>query len=904
MGFRRIGRRLGIGLFVGMLLMMICFPVGAAALQAPSIRFADVGTDAQRSGVWAIVENAGPALLPQGLGWRLWRILPQGQNLASEGSLPALVPGETSRLEVTGLAPSIYRFYLMPKEEFLPEGLWSEEIILSPTVTPTAAAEPTATATVTPTAAAPTPTVAEATPYPVALSPAVTPTPRLLALPLILQPAMGASPTPTPLPTVAPMVPTPSRILPPLAFLAPVEREALSENAILTLGDLSGGKALTLQGYVPSAAVYYLLEEGGSASAGRLTIRFRHSATLRPDSTLTVKVNRIPVASVRLTPENAEGGEIAVEIPPAALTGDTIEIAFAGFLGTTDDICALLDDESAWVTILPDSEFAFTVNRPPFQSNLGRLPYPFVRERTPQEQAVLVVLADDLDAADWAAALPLAGYLGRASAWRDLPIYAVREGEFNARLAVQYDLIFVGRSASLGLLNRTGVALPLGRAADGAILGPDGTPLAPDTGVIMEAASPWDAHRGLLVITGGTAEALRRAVHALIQPAFPSEARGEYALILQGAAEEPTVIASGRLTHTLESLGYDDLVMQGVGRQTRDVTLMLPSTLKVESARVKVRFSHSPFLWRGVSYLNVYVNDVPVKGVYLDERNEDRGEVTFDIRGDQFVPGRNVLRFLFDLRLQDWDCRDTEWARAWGTIHRDTLLTLDLAPGDGAWDLAGFPGPYTGGALWVLPDRPSPETMAGTFLLVAQLGRELGEDVLRHTFGVASHVPRAELEKQSIIAVGLPADNPIVAEVAAQLPFPLGGDSSGGIQGAKPVGAVEQIASPWNARYRLLVISGVDDELVGRAAYLLADARQRPRLRGEAALVDADGVVTTIARQTRPTPVPGRAVGTRATPNWVTIAALGALAVLVIVIGVAVVRRLAQRGAGRKGPAA
>ncbi|MBC7257122.1 MAG: cellulose biosynthesis cyclic di-GMP-binding regulatory protein BcsB, partial [Chloroflexi bacterium] len=161
------------------------------------------------------------------------------------------------------------------------------------------------------------------------------------------------------------------------------------------------------------------------------------------------------------------------------------------------------------------------------------------------------------------------------------------------------------------------------------------------------------------------------------------------------------------------------------------------------------------------------------------------------------------------------------------------------------------------------------------------------------------------LEKQNVIVVGLPAENPILAEVADTLPFPLGAlSSSGAIQGAKPVGAVEQIASPWNARYRLLVISGANDELVGRAAYLLADTRQRPRLRGEVALVDADGVVTTIASQARPTPVPGRAIGTRATPSWVTIVALGALAVLVVLIGIAVVRRLAQRGAGRKGPAA
>lgn len=692
----------------------------------------------------------------------------------------------------------------------------------------------------------------------------------------------------------------PPRLLPPLAFLAPVAREALPEEVVVSLGSLSGDKALALQGYIPSAAVYYLLEEGGSASAGRLNIRFRHSTTLRPDSTLTVKVNRIPVASARLTEENASGGEIIAEIPPAALTGDTIEIAFSALLWTADDICAILDDESAWVTILPDSEIALQVNRPTFQPNLGRLPYPFVRERTPREQGVLVVLADTLDSADWAAALPLAGYLGRASAWRDLPIYAVRESAFNERLAVGYDMIFVGRSATLSILGDPAVRWPLARGTDGAILGVDGAPLALDVGVVMETISPWDSHRGLLVVTGGSTEALRRAVQALVHPTFPSEARGDYALIFEAPEGAPSILASGRLTYTLESLGYDDLVLQGVGRQTRDVTLMMPSTVRVNSARMQVRFSHSPFLWQRVSYLNVYVNDVPIKGVYLDRSNEERGTLAFDIPGNQFVPGRNVLRFLVDLRLEDWDCRDAEWARAWGTIHRDTLLTLDLAPGDGAADLAAFPAPYTGGALWVLPNQPSPETMAGTFLLVAQMGRELGEDILRHRFAVASQVPPAERENQHIVAIGLPEENPLIAEVAANLPFPLG--ASGAVQGAQPVGVVEQISSPWNARYRLLVISGANDELVGRAAYLLVDARQRARLRGEAALVDAEGVVTIIERQTRPTPAPGPALGTRATPTWVTYALLGALAILVILIGVAVVRRLAQRGSERRGP--
>lgn len=655
MGYRN--RVVVLLVMMGVIGSLVLVPLGASAANpaAPPLGFAQTGVDLAAGEVWAVVENNTEQALVAGVAWRLWFSARTGNSIASSGVLPALAIGETYQISTPATRPEgVYRFQLLFRAEHGYVGsFWSDEISLNADTVSTSPDMPTA-APVAPTEAptlAPTPTVEAAQPT---ASPTLEATaPSAEATHTVLIPTLGqAAPTPTALP------------LPPRQFLSPPVQDSSAGEINLSLGDFTNNSPLILQGYIPSAAIYMPLEEGWSVIAGRLVVHFRHSATLQPGSTLTIKVNRIPVASERLTAENITAGTIEVDLPPAVLESDAFEVAFSGFLWTTEDVCSLLDDESAWVTIEPSSRIDLTLNRATFQPNLGRLPYPFVRERIPRNHAALIVLADTLDARDWAAMLPLAGYLGSAANWRDYRAYAILERELSAEIAESYDLIFVGRRDALRILQDSQLNLPLNRGVDGGFLDPDGQPVGPGVGVILEISSPWNRLNGALVITGETSEALDRAVQALASPLFTNLARGDYALVTQPLAEQAIGATSNQLEMTLESLGYQELVMQGVGRQTSDITINLPPMVQVKKAQLTTRLSHSAFLWRERSYLNIYVNDVPVKGVYLDDRNEQRGEFSVELPAEYFVSGSNTVRFMFDLRLEDWNCIDSEYTRA------------------------------------------------------------------------------------------------------------------------------------------------------------------------------------------------------------------------------------------------
>ncbi|MGH8102964.1 MAG: cellulose biosynthesis cyclic di-GMP-binding regulatory protein BcsB, partial [bacterium] len=673
------------------------------------------------------------------------------------------------------------------------------------------------------------------------------------------------------------------------------------EEYSMPLGRLTGSKEVSLLGVNPSARIYLPIPEDWDIRGGALEIRFSHSSTLLKESTMTVKVNDVPAGSVRLTQDNVDNAVWKVKVPTSALKSDLLAVTFLGYLRTTDDPCHDLQDAGTWVSIDPESTLRLTARSVPLQANLGLFPFPFYRARSLENPAVLVVLPDGAEVDDWASVLPLASYLGQVANWRDFSVYAIREQELTAELARAYDLIFAGRASQIRWLRGEANGLPLRLTPEGKFEDRTGNPIPEDHGVIMEVRSPFNAARGVLIVTGTTTEALHWAVQALLQPAFPSLARGNYAVIPRLPQGQVTMAGRDWNRLTIGDLGYGDQIFRGLGKQTSDVVFDLPPNQSVRSAQVTVDLSHSPFVTTDRSYFNVLLNDVPVKGVYLTSRNEKPTLLQVDLPAKQFHGGRNTVRFQFELRLADKEnCADNAWEQAWGVVHQDTRLSIQFDRSLSSADLATFPSPFEEPTLLLLPSQAGPNELAGAFLLMTQLGREIGDKALGISVASAAKADRKDLEKNHVILLGRIGNDPIYQEVASRLPFAFT-DQAKSLQGlpvslqvlhGQPIGVLEVLPSPWNDTRTALAVTGSEDEGVGWAVIMLSDPVQQDQLAGNVAVIDSTGTLTTLDTRQSPPPRKGLLPGTRPTPEWASNFGLIILLLLVVPVGVILGRRL------------
>lgn len=716
--------------------------------------------------------------------------------------------------------------------------------------------------------------------------------------PAAAQPGNPAAPSPSP--AARPVPPYPSAPAAGAAADAPVAET-------LRLADLGAAGDVVLRGVNPSSSLFLPIDEDGELVDLRFNLRLSHSAVLTADSTLTLRLNGEPVASLRLTPENIRDATWSVTAPVSSLKGEFVTVTFAAYLRISDESCRDLENAATWVTVGQDSTIEATALRGDVRADLGRFPYPLLRLRSPRPSTALLVLPDAGSGEDWAAIMPLAATLGGRAAPRPFQLYAISERDLTPTLAGAYHLIIAGRSGQLRWLEEQARTLPLRRSGNGALLDAAGVEIAPDTGVIMTAVSPWSARHAVLILTGTTTEAVRRAVAAAGRPGFSSLARGNVALAPEMVRDEPAGGLTDWNARSLASLGVSDLVVQGLGRQSVDLTIELPPRGQAQDAEMTIQLSHSPFVSTDRSFLNLFLNDIPVKGVFLTADNEDRSAWRLTLPAGRFRPGRNLLRFVFELHLaRGEDCARLAIDQAWAVIHQDSWLTVRFGEGGGARtvDLAMLPAPFGEGALVVIPDAPEPNERAGGILLMAQLGRELGDRARMLRVTTAASAERPALQGEHVILLGRPENNRLISEVGEALPYQSsrsgrtlrGGGGSLTIDSGAAVGVVQQFPSPWNANRTALLISGVHDQSVGWAALLLTDPERRAQLRGNVAVIDAAGILTTLDTRA-PAPAPrGRVAGSRPTPGWVAYVLAGSLALIVLVLGLLLARRTWLRG--------
>jgi hypothetical protein len=630
------------------------------------------------------------------------------------------------------------------------------------------------------------------------------------------------------------------------------EEDPSASTTTYLLSTITNASEIVLNGSSPSYTFYIPVSQQWQLTGMDLHLQVSHSDVLRESSTLTVQVNNIPVESVQLTDANAGGSQWDVTVPTELLTGDSIRVSLVGFMRISDIICDDIENTANWVRISGESSVDFSYNTQPIDFSLDQLPYPLIQSRSLEKDQVAIVTPADATGEEMTSVFTVAGMLGAASTWRGLDLSTVSILGLTDTVKTTSELVLVGTADRLNLAS-LGVDWSLS-ISGGQFTQPGGGTVARDAGVIMVAASPWNAGKAVIAITGTTPEAVTKAALAFRNSQFASLARGKYAVIsttpqdLTGSTDTLSWAKTD-----LETLGYSDQKVNGIGDQTISIPLDLPNGVQPKEVKVTVVFNHSPFISSDRSYLVLSMNGIPQAGLYLNSENEKRTSWTVTVPTDQLMPGTNVLSILFTLHMANTEvCTEDYYNQAWAVLNRQSSIEVTFDTDPVQPDLGNYPSPFGQDTLIVLPQDMGEQERQGIFQVASQLGALLGARAQFMQLTAANAITADDLKGHSLILVGTPETNGFVAEAMKSAPVQMDTVSRTlkndvfdlSVEDGQTMGMLQEMTSPWDDSKSLLLITGVDDQSVGWATELLSTSDAVKRLSGNVALVDKKNGLT------------------------------------------------------------
>jgi len=642
-----------------------------------------------------------------------------------------------------------------------------------------------------------------------------------------------------------------------------------------TLGDLTALGEIVLQGRRASTVVFAPLPEDWNVKRMTVRLTFAHSSIMKNTSTLTVMANEKPVGSVRLTPENEQSGKLEVKIPAEVLKGELVALKFVGTMRIADDYCDDLNNMGNWVRISSLSTVEYGYEQLTLDPNVGRLPFPFISARSVKIDSALFVTPANPTPQEMIPMYHLASYFSSQMTFRGLNLLTLPVNEVTPTILDKYNLIWIGRSDRLPQLREIAGKLPLKMNDQGNFLAADSR----DVGIIMLAASPWNAGRSILIVTGATDTAVANAAKAIRQPEFAKVARGGYALVPTTPVEVSTQLPLEAGVTTFKTLGFPTETVSGIGKHTLSYTLATPNWRAPESLKMTIAMAHSPFTSNDQSYLTLAINGIPQSGIYLNKDNVQPAKWTVTIPASQLTAGDNKLDLTYELHFDkdEQRCDEDEWDQAWGVIYDTTTVEAKFTDAAPELFLTNFPVPFDAGSLIVLPRQMGVEQRAAAFKLFSELGRSMGSRARAFDLTTAEHVTEDGLRRHCFFILTGPTENQWVAAALRSAPLKFDGYVRSldipslklVVADTSSVGVLEIMTSPWIKQKAVLIITGTDDKGVGLAGGILVDPKLDKLLKGDVAVADSTGFLTTLDSR-RPTTV-AAAPASNGTPGATTL---------------------------------
>lgn len=389
--------------------------------------------------------------------------------------------------------------------------------------------------------------------------------------------------------------------------------------------------------------------------------------------------------------------------------------------------------------------------------------------------------------------------------------------------------------------------------------------ISEEDGIVQELISPWNPQKAIIVVSGLQDEALLLAARALsAETRFPGMS-GDYALI-KAVDAVPEAVEPTAEDITFSSVGHGEEVIKATSSGGTPYTFNLPwGTSLTKDAFVALHFGHGVGNVGLVATLQVYLNDIPISGVTLNEENAVDAWMTVPLPRTSLEIGSNELevRMVYDAA----QCVDARDEQAWVVIYDDSFFHLPREVEELYLSLATFPQPFSAQSglrnlVFLLPDQPSLIEVEGVIRLAARLGYAAGGVDFIPKVALGGDSAGQQWPGHQLIILGRPTTNRYISTLNDVLPQPFYSGTDDiwqridqvvyRLAPGMSVGLVQALIAPWDAEQALLVATGTTDEGVKLALNALIERQLSSQLAGNLALVRENSIDTVDTRNYEP----------------------------------------------------
>jgi cellulose synthase operon protein B len=597
------------------------------------------------------------------------------------------------------------------------------------------------------------------------------------------------------------------------------------------------GNRMRLRGAYSEGRLGFTRPRGWKLDQGTIQalIRFQHSPSLYASrSNLTVMVNGVSVGSTPLNRKQSQVGQLLVNIPPKILQ-DYNELTVVAQQNNSQE-CTDPSSPDLWTEVLPDSRITFKYQKQPLALNFSRYPYP-VFDDLGLETSRIAYLQPSQPSSTWlTAAGRFQAGLGRLADFRPIQtsmvtsVADVKGGEH---------LVIIGTPSE-----QPGMAelkdLPL-KIVGGQILDSSQNPVPSNRGVLILTTTKVGG-APVLVVTGNSPEAVKKAAQLLVQPDLRKMATGQVVYVDQikdtntpGPRQwarhlpEQNSFSLSDLKNSVNGKPFNDVTVHGAGAPGIDIDFRaLPDDRFVRGSSMNLVYSYGPQINPRTSAVQVFLDGNFIGGARLaNESGETRKTLKVDLPPNQVKPDSKLQVFFRMNAREAFDkqrCIQPPDQQLTGTVHSDTGFDLKRETSVQLPDLNLFKFGYPFASpqdlsktAVVLPQNPSATDILTLLELSERLGRLSQSEAVKLEVYTADTLPNEVKKNDHLVAIGTRDKFPLPDALKSSQGFNLSQAFNRSIAQASVQtpqdgqGMIKQVVSPWNSDRVVLALTSQTD---------------------------------------------------------------------------------------------
>lgn len=615
----------------------------------------------------------------------------------------------------------------------------------------------------------------------------------------------------------------------------------------VSFADLGYGD-LNLKGLFSEKTVWFPFDYNWQIeSDAQVTINYVASqVVLEDNATITILVNGIHVTSFRPEADELEH-QFSFDVPARFLDGNGLLLSAQALLYVDDDECQEDNNPGQWINILDTSQIALTPNvdnsAPRLQDMSQELIMTSVVNDLPP---VIFVLPENPDQTTLDVAANISARLGETASVMTMDVRTL--AELSPAEMRQANFIMVGVQSEFDWPQELTQAFTASFTND-QFVSADGQAVPATDGVVQIFISPWNAQRNILLVSGGSSEALAKAGSVFSSTTNTQLLRGEYVFVNSTVeALEPLNPQPWTTDETtFRDLGQEISTIQGTGVNDQYYRFRYPTGWVFETGtRLNLHISSSPSLNKDFSYVDVFINGNYIGTIETGTEKTDQ-TVSFDLPVDELnYPSDGQRERVLEVRLsvantpEKDQCERIDPTLVWTKILDDSSFITTHSYTE-LPDLQVFPYPFISDqtripTAIIIPANPTSMELSQGLEVANTLGHLAVDDPIIHMYS-ADQVTEDILASHHLIMVGVEDRNTILADGLSQID-PIPELSFYQAVTNEALGILYEVASPWNEKNVALFIYAKANPGVSNAITVLHQSEPPVNQPGSVAVVD------------------------------------------------------------------